>query len=229
MHTYNFSQGVHVNAKGARASIQADLGRYGKLSLKLKGAGASKRGSIPKGCTGTPGRSRAGTLSGSFKLVADSTYFKTIRAKTLKGQVIKGGTLRCDGSGSAPDERPTTLTASRTDAAGMLMFAAARAAGGSVTQTATRMDDAAATAPASIMHMISAPGGASAFAPAAGLGSATGGAVAPFFTGAFAFAADTTMGTTAMGKLSGDLTAAFDSIGAQPIAAGGPDAIISMP
>jgi hypothetical protein len=29
-----------------------------------------------------------------------------------------------------------------------------------------------------------------------------------------------------MGKLSGDLVAAFDSIGAQPIAAGAPDAMI---
>ena len=227
MHMYSFSQGVTVKAKGASASIKANLGRYGKVNLKLVGAGAAKKGVLPKGCTGSAGKSRAGTLRGSFKLVADTTYFKTVSAKSLKGQLLKGGKLTCDGSGGGGQTKaPTSLSVNLAQPEGMLTFSASKAADGSVTQQAMRMDDAGSTAPASIMHLISAPGGAAAFAPAADLSSATGSAVTPFFTGAFSFASDMAMGTTAMGKLSGDLVAAFDSIGAQPIAAGSPDAII---
>ena len=227
MHTYSFSQGVTVKAKGASASIKADLGRYGTVALKLRKAGAAKRGVVPKGCSGTAGRSRAGTLRGSFKLVADATYFRTVSARSLKGQVVRGGKLTCDGSGGGGATKATTsLSVNLQQPEGMLMFSALKAADGSVTQQATRMDDAAATAPASVMHLITAPGGASAFAPSADLSTATGSAVGPFFAGAFSFASDMAMGTTAMGKLSGDLVAAFDSIGAQPIAAGSPDAIV---
>jgi hypothetical protein len=227
LHSYSFSQGVTVKATGKSASIKANLGRYGKIDLKLGGVGAAKRGVVPKGCTGTTGKSRAGTLRGRFKLVADSTYFKTVSAKSLKGQLLRGGSLKCDGSSGGPESKaPTTLNATLQQPAGMLMFTALKAADGAVTQQAVRMDTAAATAPASIMHMISAPGGAAAFAPSADLSSATGNAVSPFFTGAFTFASEMAMGSSAMGKLSGDLVAAFDSIGAQPIAAGTPDAMI---
>jgi hypothetical protein len=230
LHSYSFSDGVRVKASAKSASIKARLGRYGGIDLKLRGAGAARNGVVPNGCTGSAGKSRSGTLRGSFKLVADGSYFKTVSARSLKGQLLKGGALKCDGSGggggggTAP--KATTLSATLQGADGMLMFSATRSAGGTVTQQAMRMDDAAATAPASIMHMISAPGPASAFAPSGDLSAATGNAVAPFFTGAFAFASDMAMGTSAMGRLSGDLVAAFDSIGVQPIAAGSPDAMI---
>jgi hypothetical protein len=227
MHSYSFSQGVTVKAKGKSASIKAALGRFGNIDLKLKRVGAARNGRVPAGCTGTAGKSRAGTLTGSFKLVADSTYFKTVSAKSLKGQLLTGGSLKCDGShGGSQGKAPATLSVTRQGPDGMLMFTALKAADGSVTQQAMRMDEAAATAPASIIHMITAPGGAAAFSPTSDLSSATGSAVAPFFTGAFSFAADTTMGTMAIGKLGGDLVAAFDSIGAQPIAAGSPDAML---
>lgn len=226
LHSYSFSQGVTVKATRKSASIKGDLGRYGRIDLKLGGVGAAKRGVVPKGCTGTTGKSRAGTLRGSFKLVADRTYFKTVSAKSLKGQLLKGGSLKCDGSSGGPAAKATTLSATLQQPEGMLMFTARKAGDGAVTQQATRMDTAAATAPASIMHMISAPGGAAAFAPSADLSSATGSAVSPFFRGAFSFASDMAMGSSAMGKLGGDLVAAFDSIGAQPIAAGAPDAMI---
>jgi hypothetical protein len=227
LHSYSFSQGVTVKATGKSASIKGSLGRYGKIDLNLRGVGAAKRGVVPKGCTGTTGKSRAGTFRGSFKLVADSTYFKTVSAQSLKGQILRGGSLKCDGAAGGPEAKaPTTLSATLQQPAGMLMFTALKAADGAVTQHAMRMDTAAATAPASIMHMISAPGGAAAFAPSADLSSATGTAVSPFFTGGFSFASDMAMGASAMGKLGGDLVAAFDSIGAQPIAAGAPDAMI---
>jgi hypothetical protein len=225
MHSYSFAQGVSVKTTAKSATIKGSLGRFGKVDLKLR-AGAAKKGVVPKGCTGSPGKVRGGTMRGSFKLVADSTYFKTVSAKSLKAQIIKSGALKCDGSGGGDSKAPTMLTVNLDQPEGTLMFTAMKAADGTITQQAMRMDEASATAPASIMHMINAKGGAAAFAPAADLSSATGSAVSPFFTGGYSFASDMAMGTSAMGTLSGDLVAAFDSIGAQPIAAGSPDAMI---
>jgi hypothetical protein len=223
-HMYSFDSGATVKVKGAKGSLKADLGRFGAIKLKLKNVGAARKGSVPAGCTGTPGSARSGKLTGSFKLVADSTYFNTVSAKRLKAQVVKGGSLNCQGAGGQPDA-PTTLMANLEQPGGQLTFYATRAADGGVAQQAMRIDDEAATAPASIMHLINAPGGAAAFAPASDLSGATGTGVGPFLTGAFSFAGEP-FGTMASGKLSGDLVANFDSIGAQQIASGAPDAIL---
>ena len=225
-HMYSFASGATVKVKGAKASIKADLGAYGAISLKTRKLGKARKGVVPTGCTGSAGKSRGGTLSGSFELVADSTYFNTIATKKLKAQVIKGGKLECGGGpGGTPAKQPARLTANLETPAGLLMFSAVKEADGATALQAVRMDDEAATAPASILHMINAPGGAAAFAPAADLTSATGSAVSPFFSGAYAFAGEN-LGTMGMGTLSGDLAAKFDSIGTQAIAAGGPDAML---
>jgi hypothetical protein len=229
LHSYSFAAGATVKVKGKKASIKADLGAYGAVNLKVKKLGAARKGVAPKGCTGTAGKSRTGTLKGSFRLVADSSYFSTVSAKKLKAQVLKSGSLRCDSTGGGdPAKRPTTLTATLDGPAGMLMFSASKDADGSVAQTAMRMDDEAATAPATITHLISAPGGAAAFSPAGDLTAATGTGVSPFFSGAFSFAGEA-MGTMSMGTLSGDLAARFDSIGTQAIAASSPDAMLMPP
>ena len=225
-HMYSFASGAIVKVKGTKASIKADLGAYGAISLKTKKLGKARKGVVPEGCTGSAGKSRGGTLSGRFELLADTTYFQTVSTKKLKAQVLKGGKLECGGTpGGTPTKRPATLTANLRTPAGMLMFSATRDAGGAVTQQAMRMDDEAATAPASVMHVISAPGGASAFSPTADLTSATGSAVTPFFSGAFTFSGEN-LGTMGMGTLAGDLAATFDSIGTQQIAAGSPDAML---
>lgn len=224
-HFYTFDSGVTVTPK----RIKASLGQYGKIDMKLVGAGAAKRGKTPKGCTGSAGSVKSGTLKGTFKLVADSTYFKTVSTKTLKGSVARGGKLTCNGGGTGGQggngSGDTMLQSTLTGADGMLMFSAIKEGSGAVWQQATRMDDAATTAPASIMHLINAPGSGSAFSPAGDLSSATGTAVAPFFGGAFSFAGES-MGSMATGALSGDLVAKFDSIGTQQIAAGSPDAML---
>ncbi len=222
MHSYSFASGATVKVKGSKASIKADLGAYGKIDLKAK-LGAKRKGIVPRGCTGTAGKTRSGTLKGEFKLAADTTYFNTIAAKKLKGMVLKAGSLDCTGGSGGVPKAPTTLMASKQDGGSQLMFYATKAADGSVDQQAMRMDDDAVTAPASIMHMISAPGGAAAFSPTADLSSATGSAVAPFFAGAFSFASDFVSGTTSMGTRSADFAAKFDSIGTQAI---GGDAMI---
>ena len=219
-HFYSFASGVNVTS----SRISGSLGKYGKVDLKLAGVGAAKRGITPKGCTGKAGTVRRGALKGTFKLVADSTYFKTVSARSLKGQVARGGKIDCAGGGgnggaNGDTAGATTLTATKTDADGMLMLSVTKDAGtGAVTQQAIRNDDAAAAAPASVMHMISAPGTSSAFAPAADLSSATGSGISPFFSGAFSFASEMPMEGMSTGTLTGDLAAKFDSIGTQQFA-----------
>lgn len=224
-HFYSFTKGVKVTTRStlAAAKIKAKLGRYGKIDLKLTGVGAVKRGAVPKGCTGTASKMRRGKLNGGFKLVADSTYFKTIKKKSLKTSLFKGGNIKCetdggDGGGSGGGSGSTTLTSTVTGADGMLTFSATKTAGGEISQSAMRMDDATKTAPASIFHMISAPGTSAAFNFAADLTSATGAGVTPFFSGTFNFAAESTFDGMAMGALTGDFAAKFDSIGRQSIA-----------
>ncbi|HSD81132.1 MAG TPA: hypothetical protein VLB47_10735 [Solirubrobacteraceae bacterium] len=100
------------------------------------------------------------------------------------------------------------------------MLSIVKAAGGTVSRQVVLVNDDAATAPASIFHTIAAPAGAS------GLGtrpssSGTAAAAGPFLTGALQFAGEPP-GALAMGKLSGEFTARFDSIGAQALAAATP-------
>jgi hypothetical protein len=210
-HMYSFSQGVTVTP----TSISGSLGRFGSVKLALTGARAAK-GIVPKGCTGTTGTTRSGTLRGSFELVADATYFRTIRAKQLKGTASSGGSLRCDSAAATPGQSGTpgsepTLMVSRTDGGAMFSFTATPSL-----QSVFQMEDEAATAPAQVMHVISATG--------AGLkvsgGSATVSGLAPFVDGTAAFtASDEVSGGFASGVLSSGVTARFDSIG--PIAVSG--------
>jgi hypothetical protein len=233
MHFYTFSKGVKVTSKSnlAAARIKGSLGKYGKIDVKLVNAGALKRGSVPKGCTGTASKMRAGTLKGTYKLIADSTYFKTIKTGKLKAQLFKGGTLKCTptnggNGGSGGTSGTTTLSSTIQGPDGSLTFSAYRDASGAVGQSAMRIDDAAKSAPASVMHMISAPGPGSAFSAAADLSAASGTGVSPFLSGAFSFASETALGTMSMGTLSGTLAAKFDSIGTQQIASGARDAML---
>lgn len=202
MHMYSFASGVTVTP----TSIKGSLGRYGAVRLKLTGARSGK-GVVPKGCTGNPGTTKSGTLTGSFKLVADTTYFKTVTAKALKGSSSTGGTLTCasSGGGGGAGAGGPQLSLYATDGTAMTTFTASRQA-----QSAMRMDDAAATAPATIMHSISAEG--SGFDPAADLGTATVTGASPFLKGTGSYEGTTFPGGSS-GTLDGSLVAAFDSIG----------------
>ncbi|HEY8582044.1 MAG TPA: hypothetical protein VIL49_03825 [Capillimicrobium sp.] len=203
-HMYTFDSGVTVTP----TSIKGSLGRYGAVDLKL-GSASSAKGSVPKGCTGKPGTTKKGTLAGSFKLVADTTYFKTVTARSMTGSSSTGGSIRCDGGasggGSNPGGRETTLLLTKDTPAGSVTFSATKRQ-----QTAMRMDDAAATAPASVMHFISAEGSGLSVQ---GLETASAKGIAPFLRGTGSFSGEAS-GTMASGTLGGSLTAAFDSIGA---------------
>jgi hypothetical protein len=205
MHMYSFDQGVSVTP----TSIKASLGRYGTIALSLRGAKATK-GVVPAGCTGSAGTSRAGTMTGNLRFVADSGYFRTISAKSLKGATSTGGKIDCrpangqSGGGVAGAGGPT-LMVSAGEGEAMAMFTAS-----SDSQTAMRSEDPAATAPATIMHMISAPG--SGLAVAADNASATVKGITPFIAGSGTFSGDPFPGG-ATGTLGGDVVAHFDSIG----------------
>ncbi|HEU4656533.1 MAG TPA: hypothetical protein VFR97_03370 [Capillimicrobium sp.] len=206
-HMYSFDSGVTVGP----TSIKADLGKYGKLDLKLTGA---KKGSsaVPKGCTGKAGKTLTGTLAGSLKFVADTTYFKTIKAKSLKGQSFKAGKIDCSGDNGQGGHTPgqaggVTLTLTGDLNGDMLSFTAAKGF-----QTAMVMEEASKTAPASIMHFITAEAAASDLDVSDDLSSATVKGQEPFLTGTGNFEGEG-FGTSATGTLSGDLVARFDSIG----------------
>lgn len=208
MHMYAFDSGVKVTP----TSISGSLGSYGAVNLKLRNASSAK-GTVPKGCTGKPGQTKRGTMSGSFKLVADKTYFKTVKATSLPGMVSTGGNLKCDGAGGGtgtgqPGKAGASLMVNEQGADGMFTFTATKGS-----QSAMRMDDESKTGPARIMHMISAQG---AGLSVQGGAAATAKGIAPFLRGTGTFEGERA-GSMATGTLGGSLTAAFDSIGAVKI------------
>jgi hypothetical protein len=230
MHSYSFSQGVKVKAsKDLRtATVKASLGRYGAVKLKLTGAAALKRGKVPAGCTGSAGKGRAGTLRGKLSFAADGgSYFGTIKAKSLKGQVLKAGKLSCSGGTTGGDQaKGTVLSRIRQTPAGMVMLSVVRS-GGAVTQQVMRTDDAASSAPASVFHMITAPASAGSFTTETDLSSARVTGASPFLSGTLAFTADSVFSGIATGTASGDLAARFDSIGALSLTEGSEPASVS--
>lgn len=205
MHMYSFTEGATVTP----TSISANLGRYGSIKLRLGGARAGKS-VVPAGCTGNAGTTKTGTMTGKLRFAAGDSYFKTVTASKLKGTAMTGGDLRCQsdrggsGNGSAgADEQ--TLMVSRMDGAAMTMFTATAKG-----QTAMRSEDPAATAPASVMHMISADG--NGLQVSGGGASATAPGIGPFLGGTGAFTGEPYPGG-AFGELGGNLVAHFDGIG----------------
>ena len=210
MHSWSFT-GTKVTVKGSSATIKGSLGRYGSINAKVKATGSAK-GVVPPGCTGTAGSVRKGALAGKTKLVLDSTFFKTVKPKGLKAQILKAGKLNCGGGGST-DSHGLILTSSAEGADGTLTVSVVKT-GSKVSQTVTRMDTATATAPASVFHMITATTGEDGLHAAPDLQNASAPAAGPFLLGQLAFAGEP-LGTMATGTISGDFAAKFDSIGQQ--------------
>lgn len=217
MHSWSFGAGVKVSIKGGKATIKGSLGKYGKVDATLK-AGAASKGALPKGCTGTAGTQRSGTMTGTSSFSLDTTFFKTVKPKAMKGRILVGGDLTC-GAKQPQQGKGLTLSLPGDGAAGSTMVTVSKA-DGRVSQMAMNTGDQAATAPASVFHMIMATTGASGLDAAADLTTATAPAAGPFLSGTLSFAgqaADTTMAT---GTASGDFTAKFDSIAPFTVPAG---------
>ena len=233
-HIYSAAQGVAVKVDKAltKGTVTAPLGAMGSVKLKLRGTGALRKGAVPKGCTGTPGKSRAGTLTGTFRLKADGgRYFGTIKKGKLPAQVIKGGKLNCQSSGGgtpAPggNAGSTLLSRSITEGDQLTSFSAIRQ-GGKVTESVTHIDSRTATAPLSVIHSISAPAPSSAFSTAGDLSSANVQGAGRFITGSLAFTAENAFGTTATGTATGSLAAQFDPLGALSLTGGDSPTILT--
>ncbi len=57
----------------------------GSISMRFHATGSVSRASVPKGCSGTPGKKRSGTWSGRLSLKADK--LGTVRIKSEKGSI----------------------------------------------------------------------------------------------------------------------------------------------
>src|SRR5690606_38270756 len=108
-----------------------------------------------------------------------------------------GGSAGGGNGGGGGTARQPTLTQSKMDGAAMFSFTAQRGV-----QTALQMDDRAATAPAQIMHIITAPGNPGLDVGAGG-STATAKANTPFLTGTGTFAGEGGAGPVVSGTLSG--------------------------
>jgi hypothetical protein len=214
LHSWSFS-GVAVSIKGAKATLKGSLGTFGKLDAKVV-TGKTAKGTVPAGCTGKPGSARSGKLTGTTKLVLDSSYFKTLAPKSLKAQIVKSGKLDCSGGTGGATQKGLMLMSSAEGDGGRLMVNVIKQ-GSKVTQQVMRTDTPAAGA--SVFHMISAATGASGLDAAGDLSTATAAAAGPFLAGTLSFAGES-MGTMATGTVSGDFVAKFDSIGTQSLPAG---------
>lgn len=209
MHSWSFGAGVKVSVKGGKATIKGSLGKYGKVDAALK-AGGAKKGVLPKGCKGTAGSTRAGTVTGKTTLSLDTTFFKTQKPKGLKGQILTGGDLTCGPTKPAPG-KGLMLSLPGDGAADSTMVTVSKE-GGQVSQMAMSSEDQAATAPASVFHMIMATTGASGLDAAADMTTAKAPGAGPFLSGTLSFAGEAAGPTMASGTASGDFTAKFDVI-----------------
>jgi hypothetical protein len=213
MHNYDFPSGVKVVIKGSKATIKGSMGRYGTVSLKLN-ASKKTRGVVPKGCTGKLGASRSGIAAGKLKLVADTTYFRTIAAKRLKAFIPGSGNIKCDGNGAGGSGGGTShsvmLMNTADTAKGSLSLTIMKTDSSGVLQMVTLSEPS--TPQASVLHMIMARAGASGLQVAGDLSSATAVATTPFLAGSLKFAGES-MGTMSSGSITGDFAAKFDSIG----------------
>ena len=226
MHMWTFEK-PNVTVKGSTAKLKGSFGTYGSINATIR-APKKVKGKVPAGCKGTPGSARSGRMSGKTNLVLDTTFFRTVKPKSIPGQIVKAGKLDCSGTnggngdgGGGGGSNGLMLTSTVDGPEGMLMLSASRT-GSSVIQSVTRMD--AEKAGASVMHLISGTTGPAGLDAAADLSSATAKAAGGYLTGALSFTGEP-MGTMSSGALSGDFAALFDSIGTQRLPEGN-DAIL---
>jgi hypothetical protein len=217
MHSWSFGSGVKVSVKGGKATIKGSLGKYGKVDATLK-AGTATKGALPKGCKGTAGTQRAGTVTGRSSFALDTKFFKTVKPKAMKGQILVGGDITC-GPSKPSSASGLTLSLPGDGSAGSTMVTVSKS-GDKVSQMAMSSEDQAATAPASVFHLIMASTGASGLDAAADLTTATAPAAGPFLSGTLRFAGEAAGATMASGTATGDFTAKFDSIAPFTVPAG---------
>ena len=207
----------------ARLDTAAALGAFGKIGpavFSASGRAASVRAPVP--CRGSL-RGRPGRLRGSFRFVADGgRYFGAVRTQSLPATLADSAAGLVCGA-TQPPRADLTLLAESSGRRPLGTFVVTKARG-RVTETMQVLEN---RAPASVVHAITVNTGQPAFTSVARRRTATvrGAVGKPFLTGSLGFRPVKSGSSSGgcqetIGRLSGRLTAHFDSIGARHVRAG---------
>jgi len=227
-HSYSFSlpAGVlDVAPKLAKASIHTGtgMGDEGAISMELKKLGEIQ---VTRSGCGTT-KTRAGTLGGAFKLIADSTFFGTVKESSLPATLTKSvGTPGCGGS-NPTCTAGTTLTSTSSKRHMFLNVSRTPnpSGGATVAETVSYVQSPTKSRPVNVSHSISvsgAPKKALDFSSDLTSASLNGSVGKPFLTGTLAFAGNPSPpgacskaldSTISTGTVKGKLIAHFDSVG----------------
>lgn len=232
-HSYSFTLpagALDVSVGLARASIDTGTGmaKQGAITMAMKKLGPIQTSTDDCGTTKT----RTGTLAGSFKLVADTTFFHTVKQSSLPATLTKHVSAPCS-QPATPCTPGTTLTSSNAERNMFLSANRTSSNGGgpAVSEVLSYVQNATASAPATISHLIQVSGAPkAALSPSADLTSATlnGSVAKPYLTGSVAFTGSTTSAACSKtlnriistGTVTGKLVAHFDSVGDRGFTAG---------
>jgi hypothetical protein len=105
-HAYAFkikTSAISVDSKLGKAKLKASLGRYGKISVKVKGSGKTSTYPVYYPCSGPSTQNRGGKASGTIKISLPS--FGTLRRFSKKADLTrfsKKGVVTC-GSATSCD------------------------------------------------------------------------------------------------------------------------------
>ena len=233
-HSYSFTlpaSALTVASHMAGGSIKTGTGmaKQGAITMSLKKLSDIQLSSDDCGTTKT----RTGTLAGSFKLVADATFFHTVKETSLPATLTK----RVATPGCSQPNPPCTpgTTLSSSNAKRNMFLSASRTplktGGATVSEFLSYVQSPTPNAPATISHLIKVSGAPkTALDPSADLTTASlnGSVGKPYLTGAVAFSGNTTSGacgkkltrTISTGTVTGKLVAHFDSVGDRGFTAG---------
>jgi hypothetical protein len=204
----SFTRGVKVTVRGSTATIKGTLGSHGSVDLRLQGAGAARKGKLPKGCTGSPGTSRTGRLVGKLRLRLPEGRFVTIRS--LPGSSNIGADLECrstddrpggDGEGGNGDGDGEPRLMASGDSEGVTFSFMAQKRSLTLSRITPPQRDRGTTV--SVVNSVHATG--SNLLKVAGGGSSATVSAAGAFTGTGLFNATMNTGSMAMGPLTGNM------------------------
>lgn len=111
------TRGVSVTIRGASAHIRGSLGKRGSINMRLRNVRTTKN-KLRKGCTGNPGKTRTGRLTGKLRLKLLDGKWVTIRSLnatttssskvTCRGNTAPGGDGE-GGNGDGPAGEPQLM------------------------------------------------------------------------------------------------------------------------
>lgn len=221
LHVYTFAlpaSTYRTTGGTLKLDTKDTLGTYGKIVLTFSGVSSNE---LPAGCEGSSVSTQKGTLAGrpGLKLKLDDTFFKTVERRSIPAFALSASGVTCGTTDTDP-AKGLVLSSTAIVNDEILSFSATRGEDGKVLQDFGVVEPTSRTAPAAINHSAHVLTDGSTVAAADDLSSASATAAGPFVSGAIAYAALTPIadGSTT-GQLTGEVTAAFDSIGPRSVGA----------